>query len=100
VLEGMASGKPVIATRVGGIVEIINDGVDGFLFNPGDSQALAEIVSSLLADGELREGVGAAARKATLAKWNIENRKADLQNLFRERVLAYRHSAVRPGNRA
>lgn len=87
VIEGMACGKPVIATRVGGIVEIIEDGKDGFHFEPEDSPALAQILETLLADAPLRERIGLAARKTTVGYWNIRDRKLELNQVFRERVL-------------
>ena len=49
---------PTVATRVGGIPEMIVDGENGFLFTPGDSGALAQILIRLLGDGQLRREVG------------------------------------------
>jgi len=62
VLEGMAAGKPVIATRCGGAAEIIADGVTGILVPPGQPAVLADRLVELLADRERREALGAAAR--------------------------------------
>jgi glycosyltransferase involved in cell wall biosynthesis len=87
VLEGMAAGKPVVATRVGGIVEIIEDGRTGFLFQPEDARGLARILAGLLQDDRLREKTGRNARAAVVEKWNIEDKKAELVSVFRERVL-------------
>jgi glycosyltransferase involved in cell wall biosynthesis len=64
VLEAMATGLPVVATRVGGTPEIVRDGETGFLFEPGDHVALARSVSTLLADRSLAEAMGAAGRAA------------------------------------
>ena len=87
IIEGMATGKPVVATRVGGIVEIIEDGKDGILFDPEDSKGLAEILLDLLRNERLRGEIGCAARNSAVEKWNIEDRKKDLVKVFRERVL-------------
>jgi D-inositol-3-phosphate glycosyltransferase len=57
-LEAMACGSPVIASRVGGLVTTVRDGVTGFLVPDGDVAALAERVASLLADPDLRWRVG------------------------------------------
>jgi len=57
-LEGALYRLPTVATRVGGIPELIVDGENGFLFTPGDSRALARILNRLLGDGELRRQVG------------------------------------------
>lgn len=60
-LEAMACGKPVVASQVGGLAYLIQDGVTGFLVPTDDPQALAERLSRLLCDAALREGIGAQA---------------------------------------
>jgi glycosyltransferase involved in cell wall biosynthesis len=62
-LEAMAMAKPVVASRVGGLAEVVEDGGAGFLVKPGDSQELAEAVLRLLKDSRLRETMGRAARQ-------------------------------------
>lgn len=62
-LEAAAAGKPVIASRIGGIPEIVVDGVSGVLVPPGDSTALARALSGLLNDAARRRQLGAAARR-------------------------------------
>lgn len=61
-LEAGACRKPVVATRVGGIPEVVEDGVNGFLTEPGDIDALAEKVAALIADPNLRTRMGEAGR--------------------------------------
>jgi glycosyltransferase involved in cell wall biosynthesis len=61
ILEGMALGKPVIATDHGGPREIIEQGRSGFLVTPGDPQALAALLDRVIASSELRETVGREA---------------------------------------
>lgn len=68
-LEAMASGTPVIASRVGGLPEIIEDGETGFLVPPGDVAALRECIERLLADRALAAAMGARARDRVLADW-------------------------------
>jgi glycosyltransferase involved in cell wall biosynthesis len=58
--EAMAVGTPVVATRVGGLAEVVEDGVTGLLVEPGDPPALADAVARVL---ERREQLGAAARE-------------------------------------
>jgi glycosyltransferase involved in cell wall biosynthesis len=65
ILEAMAAGKPVVASRVGGIVELVEEGVTGFLVPPGDSAALADRLDRLVSDPELRERFGRLAAKRT-----------------------------------
>src|SRR3954447_955730 len=62
VLEAMAHGKTVIATPVGGIPSVIEDGTTGFLVPVGDAVALRETIKRVLANAELRRRVGDAAR--------------------------------------
>ena len=70
-IESMSVGTPVVASRVGGIPEIIRDGVDGFLVPPDDPEALAEKLKVLLSDPELRERMGRNARKRFLEKFEL-----------------------------
>src|SRR5204862_5825608 len=60
-LEAMACEVPVIATRVGGIPEVVRDGVDGFLYGVGDTVAMADRCLSILGDRGVRERMGKAA---------------------------------------
>jgi len=62
-LEAMACEVPVIATRVGGIPEVVRDGVDGFLYGVGDVQAMADGCISILNNPKVREDLGKAARE-------------------------------------
>lgn len=61
VLEAMAARRPVVATRVGGLPEVVSDGETGVLVPPADAQALARAIVGLLADRERRADMGAAA---------------------------------------
>src|SRR5690606_13217439 len=61
-LEACAAGLAIVASRVGGNPEIIEDGVNGRLFEPGDGAALRSALGELLADGALRARLGRAAR--------------------------------------
>jgi glycosyltransferase involved in cell wall biosynthesis len=61
-LEAGACRKPVVATRVGGIPEVVEDGVNGYLVEPGDVDALRERVAALIADPSLRTRMGEAGR--------------------------------------
>lgn len=66
-LEAMAAGLPVISTRVGGIPELVRDGVDGLLVEAGDVDALAEAIATLAADPARCAACGAAARARVVA---------------------------------
>jgi glycosyltransferase involved in cell wall biosynthesis len=62
VLEAMAWGRAIVATAVGGVPDVLADGVEALVVPPGDAGALAAAIAKLAADGELRERLGAAAR--------------------------------------
>ena len=61
-LEAMSCGKPVISARVGGIPDVVTDGVDGLLVQPGDAEALKDKIRMCLDDSELRDRLGKRAR--------------------------------------
>ncbi len=65
----MALGLPVVASRTGGLAEIIRDSLDGFLVAPGDATALAQKMELLLADPELRRRMGAQGRERFLSNF-------------------------------
>jgi glycosyltransferase involved in cell wall biosynthesis len=67
VLEAMACGRPAIGTKVGGIPELIQDGVTGYLVPSGDSVALAHCMLRLLQDSALADAMGARGRERSKA---------------------------------
>lgn len=69
VMEALAAGLPVLATRVGGVPDLIADGVSGFLIEPDAEADLAEQLRQLLAQPALRARMGAAARRQAEARW-------------------------------
>jgi glycosyltransferase involved in cell wall biosynthesis len=72
VLEAMAMGKPVVATRVGMVPEVVDDGRTGLVVDPGNARALADAVSLLLADDELRTSLGKRAREHAVHHFSID----------------------------
>lgn len=62
-LEAMGAGLPVVATRVGGVPEVVQDGVTGILVEPGDTAALAAAIGRLAGDADLRRRMGEAGRE-------------------------------------
>ena len=57
-IEALASGTPVVANRVGGVPDVVSDGVDGFLVEPGDVEGAADRLAELASDPELRARLG------------------------------------------
>ena len=79
-IESMAMGTPVVASRVGGIPEIIRDGQDGFLVPPDDPQALADRLGLILRDPTLRAQMSQSARQHFLECFELRanvSRQAD-----------------------
>ncbi|MEH3100943.1 glycosyltransferase [Sphingomonas adhaesiva] len=81
-IEAMAQGTPVLATRAGGPETFIDDGVNGFLADPDDAAALAARIAALLADAPRRHAVRAAAR-VTAARYTIGTSTAQFAALAR-----------------
>ena len=62
VMEAMAMRRPVVATQVGGLTELVRHGIEGFLVPPDDRSAFAGHLVELLRDAQLRQSMGAAGR--------------------------------------
>lgn len=86
-IESLAVGTPVIASSVGGIVEIIRDGVDGFLFPPDDPKTLAEKLKELLSNADLRETMSRNAREHFLNTFEQSKLVREQADWF-ERIVA------------
>jgi glycosyltransferase involved in cell wall biosynthesis len=72
ILEYMAMGKPVIATRGGGTSEIVKDGVSGILVNPCDPVELSREIEKLLSDPQLRESMGSSGKERVRDEFAME----------------------------
>ncbi len=82
-LEAMACGVPVIATKVGGIPEIIVDGYNGFLISPNDHITLAHRIEELITDGSLKNEFVKNALKTVRANFSAESQIKKLINFLR-----------------
>lgn len=82
-LECMSSGLPVVATRVGGIPEIVQDGFNGFLVLPKHPEAIAERLIELNEDKVLRRRLGKAARQTVLDRYTAENVVPQYEEIFK-----------------
>ncbi len=71
IAEAMAAGRPVVATRVGGVPEVVEDGVSGLLVPPGDVDALAQALSRVVSDAGLRQTLGENARARCRQRFSI-----------------------------
>jgi glycosyltransferase involved in cell wall biosynthesis len=87
VLEGMAMGVPVLATKIGGPAELVSDGSDGVLLPPHDVEAWAAAIELLAADEGLRREIGKSGRKKVERSFGIETHVDAVLTTYRE-VLA------------
>lgn len=81
-LESMAAGLPAIATRVGAIPDLIDDGVDGILIEPRSAAALAGAICRLSGDRDALERMGAAARATITARYSIDRLALELRGVY------------------
>ena len=88
-LDAMASGKPIVATRAGGIPEVVADGETGILVGIRDPQAMAEALVTLLTDEPLRHRMGAAGLARARVRFSSER-------MLRETLGVYRRVAMHP----
>ncbi len=89
VLEAMAAGKPVVATRFGGAREAVVDGETGYIVNPFDRAALADKLIRLLLDGELRLEMGVKGRERIGERFSLDAQVRRMVGIY-ERALAMR----------
>ena len=93
-LEAMAAGRPVVATRVGGVQELVDDGDNGFLIEPGDVRGFAAAVSRLLRDPELARRMGAAGRGRALAQHSCAEAAERLAGIYQDALAGGRRSRL------
>jgi glycosyltransferase involved in cell wall biosynthesis len=71
VAEGMSAGLPIIASRIGGLPELVEDGVNGFLFEPKSEVELADAILTLVSDPELRSRMGNEGRRRAIRNYDL-----------------------------
>ncbi len=81
-LEAMAAGLPVVASAVGGVPEILEDGRTGWLVPPADPVALAERLGALLRDPERRRAMGGAGRERARQNFSVERMVAEISRIY------------------
>lgn len=98
VMEAMASGLPVVATRVGGLPELVEDGKTGFLVPPGDIVALSAAIERLLEDEVLRGDMGRRGRERVLTEFAAERIAPRMVRLYEHAIFKKRRERA-PGGR-
>jgi glycosyltransferase involved in cell wall biosynthesis len=85
-MEAMGSGVAVVASRLSGIPELVEDEQCGLLCPPGDAQALADALERLYKDGELRQRFGQAGRYKVIHEFDLYKNAATLAQQIRKEV--------------
>lgn len=88
-MEAMACGVPVVAPRITGIPELVQDGISGFLTVPGDADSLAASIETLLDDPEKRNRFAQEARQVVEQHFNLETETRRLADIFKEHLSAW-----------
>jgi glycosyltransferase involved in cell wall biosynthesis len=83
IVEAMALGRPVVASRAGGPLEIVADGENGYLVPPGDEVALATRVVELLGDPQLAREIGERASRDARARFSLSAHAAQVETVYR-----------------
>jgi glycosyltransferase involved in cell wall biosynthesis len=86
VLEAMACSLPVVATRVSGTPEVVEDGITGRLVEPRDAAGLLSAITALVADAGLRRRMGDAGRKRVEREFSAESMLASTEEVYRDLV--------------
>jgi glycosyltransferase involved in cell wall biosynthesis len=81
-IEAMAAGRPVVATDVGGVAEVVEDGVTGHLAPSGDAEAVAVAVVDLLSDQKRGQIMGQAGRERVISQFTTKRLLADLDAIY------------------
>jgi len=83
VIEALAARRPAVATRVGGVPDVVRDGIDGFLVDADDRDALATRLAELAADPELRARMGEAGHARVIERYAVARLVDDVDKLYR-----------------
>jgi glycosyltransferase involved in cell wall biosynthesis len=89
-LEAMAAALPVVATRVGGVPELVDDGVTGFVVPPDDAPAMAAAIGKVLADDDLRVAMGRSGAARVASRFSADGTARALVDLYEQRCASSR----------
>jgi glycosyltransferase involved in cell wall biosynthesis len=93
ILEAMAHAKPIVASRIGGIPELVREGETGLLFEPNNFQQLSNCIRTLLRDSDLRKKFGRQGRRIAETEYSLQRHGAALLSLYRSLTASSRTSS-------
>lgn len=85
-IEAGVAGRPVVATRVGGVPDVVREGITGFIVPPGDDEGIAERILNLLGDPQRARAMGASARAWVAGRFSVAQNVEALAQLYDELV--------------
>jgi glycosyltransferase involved in cell wall biosynthesis len=94
-IEAAGAAKPVVATRVGGVADVVRDGVSGFIVSPGDHPALADRILTLLSDPARRRAMGSSAQRWVRDRYSMGRHLDAIASLYGE-LMNRRHLVSQP----
>jgi glycosyltransferase involved in cell wall biosynthesis len=83
IIEALAAGRPVVTTDVGGVADVVRDGIDGFLVEVGDTDAMATRLAEIAADPAVGERLAATGQKRVLSRYAVARLVDDVDRLYR-----------------
>lgn len=99
IVEAYGAGLPVLASRLGGLVEIVEEGVTGRLFRAGDAGDMADVVRQTLADGNGLQRMSVGARQAYSDRYSADAVARTLMDTYRSVIARYPAATERPSAR-
>ncbi len=87
-IEAMACGRPCVASRIGGIENIVEDGKTGLFFTPGDAEGLAIAIKRILSDKLIRDIISKNGREKVLRYFSVDQMATKMEMLYKEVVYA------------
>ncbi|MDZ7379823.1 MAG: glycosyltransferase family 4 protein, partial [candidate division KSB1 bacterium] len=91
ILEGMMSGKPVVAASAGGVPELVEHGRTGLLVPPGQPEALADAIAGLLGSADARRAMGERAKSWAEQRFSLARHVQEFERLYRVILEESRH---------
>jgi len=94
-MEATSMGMPIVATSVGGVPQVVTDGVEGLVVPPGDPVSLADAVQRVVADPALRTRLGRASREKS-AMFDVSGASREIEGIYRDVTAGRRAGRARP----